>query len=212
MFEQIQEAFLLAQLERLVDEAVEYSLSRLRTAGFHISRNDIPRLLESCLRAMEGEPGRILTPREAVFQEFYKFVKKYLEDRVWYFVWRLLSLRGVRIRGIFIADRVGGEGLRSRRPEMGRDIDYLVIVEGDLRRAREAAGEVEDLLNRTIGGRINELLRRVSRETLKECKLLSLIEIDVFSDEREARAWAPLREIDRGSYLRVRARELFSSK
>ena len=211
MFREIQETFLLIQLERLVDEAVDHSVRRLRSSGFSVSDEDVPKLLNACLDMMEGHPSHFPTAEETAFQEFYKFFKKYLEERVWYFVWRLLSLRGVRVREIFIADRVGGEGLRSGRPAMGRDIDYLVIVDGDLSSARRTAKEVEELLNGTIGRRISELLRRrVSERVLRECKFFSLVEIDVFSDEREARAWAPLREIDRSSYLRVRARELFS--
>ena len=211
MFREIQETFLLIQLERLVDEAVDHSVRRLRSSGFSVSDEDVPQLLNACLDMMERCPSHFPTAEETAFQEFYKFFKKYLEERVWYFVWRLLSLRGVRVREIFIADRVGGEGLRSGRPAMGRDIDYLVIVDGDLSSARRTAKEVEELLNVTIGRRISELLRRrVSERVLRECKFFSLVEIDVFSDEREARAWAPLREIDRSSYLRVRARELFS--
>ncbi len=211
MFREIQETFLLIQLERLVDEAVDHSVRRLRSSGFSVSDEDVPQLLNACLDMMERCPSHFPTAEETAFQEFYKFFKKYLEERVWYFVWRLLSLRGVRVREIFIADRVGGEGLRSGRPAMGRDIDYLVIVDGDLSSARRTAKEVEKLLNVTIGRRISELLRRrVSERVLRECKFFSLVEIDVFSDEREARAWAPLREIDRSSYLRVRARELFS--
>ena len=63
------------------------------------------------------------------------------------------------MRRIFIADRVGGEGLRSRRPFMGRDIDYLVVVEGGLEEARRAASEIEDLMNKAIGRSIREDLR-----------------------------------------------------
>ena len=212
MFKEIQETFLLIQLERLVDEAIDHSIRRLRSSGFSLSDEDIPKLLNSCLDMMERCPSHFPSAEETAFQEFYKFFKKYLEERVWYFVWRLLSLRGVRVKGMFIADRVGGEGLRSGRPTMGRDIDYLVIVDGDLEEAKAAAREVEEILNATIGNRVSELLRRkVNEKVLRECKFFSLVEIDVFANEREARAWAPLREIDRSSYLRVRARELFST-
>ncbi len=212
MFREIQETFLLVQLERLVDEAIDHSVERLRSSGFALSDGDVQKLLNACLDMMERSPSHFPSAQETAFQEFFKFFKKYLEERVWYFVWRLMSLRGVRVTEIFVADRVGGEGLRSGRPIMGRDIDYLVIVDGDLDEARAAAKEVEEVMNRTIGGRVSELLRRkVSDRVLRECKFFSLVEIDVFSDEKEARAWAPLREIDRSSYLRVRARELFSS-
>ncbi len=211
MFREIQEAFLLIQLERLVDEAIDHSIRRLKAAGFGLDEDDVPRLLNACLDMMEGCPSRYPTAEETAFQEFYKFFKKYLEERLWYFVWRLLSLRGIRVREIFIADRMGGEGLRSGRQTMGRDIDYLVIVDDDLEDARRAAKEVEERINWAVGGRVSELLRRrVSEQVLRECKFFSLVEIDVFSDEREARAWAPLREIDRSSYLRIRAREVFS--
>ncbi len=35
---------------------------------------------------------------------------------------------------------------------MGKDIDYLVIVDGELDEAKAAAKEVEKVLNKTIAG------------------------------------------------------------
>ena len=42
---------------------------------------DLSKMIASCLTAMERPPWEILTKEETVYLEFYKFCKKYMEER-----------------------------------------------------------------------------------------------------------------------------------
>ncbi len=211
MIGDLQEAFLISQLEQLVEDAVSYALKRLKAEKMPVRREDLYSLLKVCPRLMKRKPGEIPSNMELKYMEFYKFYKKYMEDRAWYIIWRILGLRGVKVRRIILSDRIGGEGLRSGRYFMGRDIDYLIVVDGDLDRAKREASEVENILNRVVGEKLREILGRKDVKELEECKAFSLFEIQVFENESEAKAWGILKDFGRDKYARVRAREVLSS-
>ncbi len=212
MLKDLQETFLIDQLKQLVEDAVSYALKRLRAENMPVSREELSSILHACPRLMSRALGEIPSDNEVKYMEFYKFYKKYIEDRAWYIIWRILKLRGVRVRRVIISDRIGGEGLRSGRYFMGRDIDYLIVVDSDLNEAKREASEVEATLNRVVGEKLREIIGANEDEIkeLEECKAFSLFEIQVFGNEREARAWGTLKDFGRDRYLRVRFREVIS--
>ncbi len=120
--------------------------------------------------------------------EFYKFYKKYMEDRAWYIIWRILKLRGVEVKSIITSDRIGGEGLRSSRYYMGRDIDYLIVVSSDLEEAKREVSEAEAILNKVVREKLKEIIGKRGSRELEECKAFSLFEMQVFRSERNAGA------------------------
>ncbi len=211
MIGDLQEAFLVSQLEQLVEDAVSYALKRLKAEKMPVRREDLYSLLKVCPRLMKRKLGELPSDMALKYMEFYKFYKKYIEDRAWYIIWRILGLRGVKVRRIILSDRIGGEGLRSGRYFMGRDIDYLIVVDGDLDRAKREASEVENILNRVVGEKLREILGRKDVKELEECKAFSLFEMQVFGNESEAKAWGILKDFGRDKYARVRAREVLSS-
>ncbi len=212
MLKDLQEAFLIDQLKQLVEDAVSYALRRLRAEEMQVERKELLSILHACPRLMSRVPGEILSDNEVKYMEFYKFYKKYIEDRAWYIIWRILKLRGVEVRKIIISDRIGGEGLRSGRCFMGRDIDYLIVVDSDLHETRHEVSEIEATLDKIVGEKLRSIIGDKERvRELEECKAFSLFEIQVFEREDEARAWGVIREFDRCRYLRVRSREVFSS-
>ncbi len=207
-----EEHLLLCQIEKIVEEAVDLALERLKYSRFKVQRKDVPLLFYKCMETLTtGLDDRDLFSREGLgYLEFYKFFKKYIEEKAWYTVWRLFDLRNVKIEKIVVADRMGGEGVHDNRFYMGRDIDLLLVIEEDLERARGEAIRIEDQLNRTVGNKLQKIFLDSggrSPEELKKCKAYDLFEIEVFGSEREAKRWGYLKEYNRRDYLLKRVKE-----
>ncbi len=200
---------LLYRLERMVEEAVDYALSRLRSSGMSLSRSDVPRTFLRCMYLFTtGFEFEDLERLDVVYLEFYKFFKKYLEERCWFILWRLFELRGIRISRFIIADRMGGEGLHEYRYYMGRDIDCMVVVEDDLSRAKGEAMRIEDEVNGVVANRLRKIVLEsgeASEEELESCKNYDLFELEVFDRVEDARRWGILREYTREDYRRMMA-------
>ncbi len=207
-----EEHLLLCQIEKIVEEAVDLALERLKSSRFKMQRRDVPLLFYTCMEILTtGLDDRNFLSKEGLgYLEFYKFFKKYIEERAWYIVWRLFDMRKVRIKKMVVADRMGGEGIHDNRFYMGRDIDLLLVIEDDLERAKGEAIRIEDQLNRTVGNKLQKIFLDSggrSPEELKRCKAYDLFEIDVFGSEMEARKWGYLKEYNRRDYLLKRVRE-----
>ncbi len=207
--EESEEYYYLSKLERMVEEAVDYALSRLSHNGMKLSRSDVPRTFLRCMYLFTtGFEFEDLERLDIVYLEFYKFFKKYLEERCWFIIWRLFELRGIRVRRFIIADRMGGEGLHEFRYYMGRDIDCMIVVEGDLKKAKGEAIRIEGEVNGVVGNRLQKIILEagtISEEELKNCKTYDLFELEVFDREEDARRWGVIREYTREDYRRKMA-------
>lgn len=207
-----EEHMLLCQIEKLVEEAVDYVIERLKSSNFNVRRKDVPQMFYACMEILTtGLDDRSMLSRKGLrYLEFYKFFKKYVEERVWYIVWRLFDLRKVKVRKIIVSDRMGGEGIHDSRFYMGRDIDLLLVVEDDLERVKGEAIRIEDRLNDAVGNRLQKIFLDSggrSPEELRKCKTYNLFEIDVYGSETEAKRWGYLKEYDRKDYLMKRIDE-----
>jgi len=211
--EEREEYDLLCYLERMVEEAVEYALSRLSQNGMRLDKADVPQTFLRCMYLFTtGFEFEDLEKMDVVYLEFYKFFKKYLEERCWFVIWRLFELRGVKVRRFIIADRMGGEGLHEFRYYMGRDIDCMIVVDGDLRKAKGEAIRIEGEVNGVVGNRLQKIILEggdISEEELKSCKTYDLFELEVFNREEDARRWGVIREYTREDYRRRMAGRTF---
>ncbi|MDK2373154.1 MAG: hypothetical protein QI197_07250 [Candidatus Korarchaeota archaeon] len=207
--EESEEYYYLYKLERMVEEAVDYALSRLSHNGMKLSRSDVPRTFLRCMYLFTtGFEFEDLERLDLVYLEFYKFFKKYLEERCWFIIWRLFELRGIRVSKFIISDRMGGEGLHEFRYYMGRDIDCMIVVEGDLRKAKGEAIRIEGEINGVVGNRLQKIILeggKLSEEELKNCKTYDLFELEIFDKEEDARRWGVIREYTREDYRRKMA-------
>ncbi len=207
--EESEEYRYLYKLERMVEEAVDYALSRLSHNGMKLSRSDVPHTFLRCMYLFTtGFEFEDLEGLDIVYLEFYKFFKKYLEERCWFIIWRLFELRGIRVSKFIIADRMGGEGLHEFRYYMGRDIDCMIVVEGDLRKAKGEAIRIEGEINGVVGNRLQKIILEggeLLEEELKNCKTYDLFELEVFDKEEDARRWGIIREYTREDYRRKMA-------
>ncbi len=207
--EESEEYYYLYKLERMVEEAVDYALSRLSHNGMKLSRSDVPRTFLRCMYLFTtGFEFEDLEKLDLVYLEFYKFFKKYLEERCWFIIWRLFELREVKVRKFIIADRMGGEGLHEFRYYMGRDIDCMIVVEGDLKKAKGEAIRIEGEINGVVGNRLQKIILEggeLSEEELKNCKTYDLFELEVFDKEEDAKRWGVIREYTREDYRRKMA-------
>ncbi len=170
-------------------EAVIYAISRAATSGVRVSKADVPQIFIECMRLLTTgfKYKDISEGRLNSYMEFYNSLEKYLEERCWFIAWRLLELRGIKVKKVIITDRMGGEGLSEFRYYMGRDIDCMVAVESPLVRAREEATRIEEEMNEVF---VKELMRMASNgvDYLRD-QAYNIFEIEVFDDEKDAERW-----------------------
>ena len=204
---------LLGETERVVKEAIKYAVKRMKAAKYRISEADVPKLYYKCMKMLTtGLSEETLMSREYLtYLEFYKFFKKRVEERAWPLIWKLFEIRGVKVRKIIIADRMGGEGITESRAYMGRDIDCMVVVDTqDLERAKEEAIRIEEMINQTVGNKLQKILidnGKANEKELKKCKFYDLFEIEVFDDEEKAKRWGSILELSRRDFLREMAKK-----
>ncbi len=204
---------LLGEIEKAVEEAIEYAIRRMRAANYRISEADVPKLYYKCMKILTTgfDEEALMSKEYLTYLEFYKFFKKRVEERVWPLIWKLFEIRGVRVRRIIIADRMGGEGITESRAYMGRDIDCMVVVDSrDLKKAKEEAIRIEEMVNQTVGNKLQKILidnGKANEKELKKCKFYDLFEIEVFDDEEKARKWGSILELSRKDFLREIAKK-----
>ncbi len=208
-----EEYLLLGEIESIIEEAIKYSVNRMKAANYKVSEADVPKLYYKCMKVLTtGLDDEALTSKEhLMYFEFYKFFKKRVEERAWPLIWKLFEIRGVKVKRFIITDRMGGEGATEDRIFMGRDIDCMIVVDPkDFERAVEEAIRIEEMVNQTVGNRLQKILidnGRASEKELKKCKFFDLFEIEVFDDVKEARRWGSIAEYDRRDFLRVLSRK-----
>ncbi len=195
---------LLYSLESLIEDAISYAISRLATNGFKLSKAEVPRLFLHCMHLLTtGFDYEDLSRMDVSYLEFYKFFRKYIEERCWLIVWRLFELRGVRVKEIIITDRMGGEGLSEFRYYMGRDIDCMIVVDGLLSKAKMEAERIEEEMNNVVSNELQKVaMDEGAKDYLENRESYDLFEIEVFDSEEEAKKWGIIAKYDREMYKR----------
>ncbi len=202
---------LLYNLGNLVEEAIDYALSKLAANGLKLSRAEVPRVFLRCMHLLTtGFDYEELDRLDVSYLEFYKFFRKYIEERCWLIVWRLLELRGVKVKEIVITDRMGGEGLSEFRYYMGRDIDCMVVVESPLAKAKVEAARIEEEMNGVLSNELKKIaMDEGTDDYLENSESYDLFEIEVFEDYEDARRWGVIASYDREEYKREIAKVTF---
>ncbi len=202
---------LLYNLGSLVREAVGYAISRLSANGFKLKEAEVPRLFLHCMHLLTTSFNyEDLSEMDTSYMEFYKFFRKYIEERFWLIVWRLLELRGVKVKEIIITDRMGGEGLSEFRYYMGRDIDCMIVVNGSLSKAKIEARRIEEELNNVVSNELQKVaIDKRADDYLENHESYNLFEIEVFDSEEEAKRWGIIAKYDKKMYKKEIAKTIF---
>lgn len=203
----------LSELQKLVEEAVDYALERTSKSLGRITYSDLPQLFEVCRNLLTSGGEYTQDKLTDKYLEFYKLYKSRIMEKAWYILWSLLEESGVRVKTIYIADRMGGEGTSFAQESgrtIGRDIDMLVVVykESYNKHSKKVAKRVEQQMNEAVLNAINNILEehKVDHELLTLCKVNGLFEVELFKSDEEAKKWSYLYQYTRDDFVKQRTK------